>query len=138
MNFGLNRFYWAMFDINLSGTNKQTNALLTYVDELIGKVLKQETFFGSLCLLNSFEERQLLYINSPKNLRKMFFWEKLALMFEYICGYILISSYKYACWFLTTRDETFVKALNGDWNQDEINFAQRSVKYFPSLSLLLL
>lgn len=48
MNIGLNLFYWAVFNINLTSTNKQTN-VLTYVDELIGKVLKQEMFFGSLC-----------------------------------------------------------------------------------------
>lgn len=138
MNFGLNQFYWAMFDINLSRTNKQTNAFLTYVDELIGKVLKQETFFR-FPLLTEFIWRTATALHKfAQKLKKNVFWEKLALMFEYICGYILISSYKCACWFLTTRDETFVKALNGDWNQDEINFAQRSVKYFPSLSLLLL
>jgi len=37
-----------MFNINLTRTNTQTN-VLTYVDELIGKVLKWEMFFGSLC-----------------------------------------------------------------------------------------
>jgi len=54
-----------------------------------------------------------------QKLKKKIFFGKAALMFEYICAYSLVMHVD----FLTTRDATFVKALYGDWNQDEIAFA---------------